>query len=210
MRGQVITIGKRKFTIPKEKPVTDSDIVEANQLIADMGAAIAPHKRMVKTIEAVQKMMREDVEVGLTERDEREIQREAPLFTTTLFKEDDAPNGKSSMRRLTRCGGPVGWQAEVASMHAEGASDETVLTFLSKYPVKDLSTQTIGKKSLAIRGGKNPAVVSVSSVKDAEEKNVRAETVEFDGDPLILAFRLAWDIVAPVIAEMRRNAKKTA
>lgn len=69
MRGQVITIGKRKFTVPKEKPVTDADIVEVNQIVADMSASIAPHKRMVKTIEAVQKMLREDVETGLAERD---------------------------------------------------------------------------------------------------------------------------------------------
>lgn len=95
-------------------------------------------------------------------------------------------------------------------MHGEGATDETILTFLSTYPMKDISTQTIGKKSLAIRGGKNPAIVSVTSVKDAEEKNVRAETVEVDGDPLILAFRQAWDIVVPIVAEMRRNSKKTA
>jgi hypothetical protein len=204
MRGHMFAIGKRKILIPTDRPVTDADIVTHNQTIADLRAAAAPYEATSKTVKGIVDMLREDVENGLAERDERTIAREAPLFVATKEKADDSVDSRSTIRTVTRAGGPVGWQAEIASMHADGASDDTIENFLSKYPEENFTTKSIGKLTLTIRGGKNPALVSIASRKDEEGRNVQSEKIELNTTKLIDAFRSAWDIVSPAMAEVRK------
>lgn len=205
MRGHTFAIGKRKIPIPTDRPVTDADIVTHNQTIADLRAAAAPFEAVSKTVKGIIDMLRDDVENGLAERDERTIAREAPLFVTTKDKADDSVDSRSTLRTVTRAGGPVGWQAEIASMHSDGASDDTIENFLSKYPEENFTTKTVGKLSLTIRGGKDPALVSIASRKDEDGRNVQSEKVELNTGQLLGAFRSAWDIVSPAMAEVRKS-----